>query len=546
LEKFLQTKFATFKRYSGEGTNTLLVMLYSLLSECSRKSSEVENVILSMPHRGRLCILPLILDYPVKDMLSKIQGNRDMPEEIEGIDDVVSHIATSNSKTFCLDGNLKEHKAIQISLLHNPSHLEAINPAGMGKAYAKIQDYEGNNDKVLNLVIHGDAALSAQGVIYETLSFHRSPLCDVGGTIHIVTNNQIGYTTQGANARSSQHTSDIFKAYDIPIIHVNADDVDTVIKVARLAYNYRKEFKKDIIIDLIGWRKHGHNEVDEPMFTQPNMYKTIKNKTETVDSFKKRLTEENIMSEEQVKAMADKFAKILDDEFNKSKEFKLTVDDVRNENYKGNKSLTHKWKNLQFPQFCKSDEDIKTGINIDDAKKILKASATLPSDFKVHPRLSKYFIGERLNNVEKGIVDWPGAEMIAFGSLLKDGYNIRLSGQDVTRGTFSQRHIGLFDQETNQVYHPFKNPKNINLKGRLEVSNSSLSELAVMLFDYGYSLENPNNFVMWEAQFGDFVNGAQIAQDQFLASGEKKWMRQSSLTLLLPHGFDGTGPEHSS
>jgi probable 2-oxoglutarate dehydrogenase E1 component DHKTD1 len=485
------------------------------------------------------------MDYPVKDLLNKILGKRDIPEEIEGIDDVVSHVATSNSKTFCLDGNLSGHKPIQISMLHNPSHLEAINPVGMGKAYAKIQDNGGNDEKVLNLVIHGDAAVSGQGVIYETLSFHRSPLCDVGGTVHIITNNQIGYTTQGEQARSSRHSSDIFKAYDIPIIHVNADDVDTVIKVAKFAYNYRKEYKKDIVIDLIGWRKHGHNEVDEPMFTQPNMYKVIKSKQETVDTFKARLISEGVITEDQVKNLADKFTKILEDEFAKAKEFKLTIENVRNENYKGNKSLTHKWKELQFPQFCEPDESVKTGISVNDAKAILKASATLPSEFKVHPRLNKYFVTERLNSIEKGIVDWPGAEMIAFGSLLKEGYNVRISGQDVTRGTFSQRHIGLFDQETNQAYFPLKDTKNFPIKGRLEVNNSSLSEMAVMLFEYGYSLENPNNMVFWEAQFGDFVNGAQIVQDQFIASGEKKWMRQSGLTLLLPHGFDGTGPEHS-
>lgn len=512
LEKYLHTKFPTFKRYSGEGANTLLASLYSILAECSKKESRVLNALLAMPHRGRLNVLPLILDYPVAYLFTKIQGKRDMPKEIEGIDDVVSHVAVSNQKLFCLDGNIKDYKPISVSMLHNPSHLEAINPVAMGKAYAKIQDTETKDpEAVLNIVIHGDSAVSAQGVIYESLSFHKSPKCNLGGTIHIVTNNQIGYTTQNQQARSSLHCTDIFKAYSIPVIHVNADDTQTILKVSKLAYLYRQKYKKDFVIDLICWRKYGHNEVDEPMFTQPNMYKVIKSKKETVENLKEYLIGKGLITEETVKGLSDRYMKILSDEFTKSQNLELKVEDVKNEKFKGNKSLTHKWKEMDFPQFCKSDEELVTGLeSVEEVKSILKASVTLPSNFKVHPRLNQYFINNRLAHIEKGVVDWPGAEIVAFGSLLKEGFNVRISGQDVTRGTFSQRHIGLYDQETSETYFPLSDKKNFDSKGRLEANNSSLSEMAVMLFEYGYSLESPKNCTIWEAQFGDFVNGAQV------------------------------------
>jgi probable 2-oxoglutarate dehydrogenase E1 component DHKTD1 len=510
FEKFLSNKFPTFKRYSGEGANTLLILLYSLLSECSKKESEVSSAILSMPHRGRLNILPMVMDYPVANLLTKIQGKRDMPAEIEGIDDVVSHVATTNQKTYCLDGSIKDYKPISVSLLHNPSHLEAIYPVSMGKTYAKGQDNK-NLDSVMNITIHGDAAVSGQGVIYESLSFHRSPNCNLNGTVHIVTNNQIGYTTQGEFSRSSLHCTDIFKSYSIPIIHVNADDTQSLIKIGKLAYLYKLKFKKDIVVNLVCWRKYGHNEVDEPMFTQPIMYKKIKSKIESVEILKNHLLSKNLITEENIKTLEERYSKILNDELKRSQTLELKLDEVRNEKFKGNKAFTHKWKEMDFPQFCKPDNEIKTGLNsTDDVKNILKASATLPENFKIHPRLNQYFVNNRLGMLEKGIIDWPSAEMAAFGSLLKEGYNVRISGQDVTRGTFSQRHIGLFDQETNNVYFPFKDSKNFDSQGRLEVNNSSLSEFAVMLFEYGYSLESPKNCVIWEAQFGDFVNGAQV------------------------------------
>jgi probable 2-oxoglutarate dehydrogenase E1 component DHKTD1 len=512
FEKFLHSKFPTFKRYSGEGANTLLVLLYSILAECSKKINNTSSAIISMPHRGRLNILPLLLDYPVSHLISKIQGKRDFPKEIEGIDDVVSHVAVSNEKIFCLDGDLRSHKPINISILHNPSHLEAINPVGQGKAFAKIQDNGGDSNTVLNITIHGDSAVSGQGVIYETLSFHKSPNCNMGGTLHIVTNNQIGYTTQCENSRSSRYCTDIFKSYHIPVVHVNSDDIDGVVKLGKLAHLYKQKFKKDFMIDLVCWRKYGHNEVDEPMFTQPSMYKIIKSKKETVESFKDKLLEKNIITKETIISLEDKYNKILNDEFQKANTHVLKIEDVRNEKFKGNKSLTHKWKSMNFPQFCEKDENILTGFkSTDELVSILKSSINLPATFNVHPRIKQYFINSRLGLLEKGMIDWPGAEMAAFGALLKEGFNIRLSGQDVTRGTFSQRHIGFTDQDGNSVYYPLADNNNFSdLKGRLEVNNSSLSEFGVMLFEYGYSLESPKNFVIWEAQFGDFNNGAQV------------------------------------
>jgi probable 2-oxoglutarate dehydrogenase E1 component DHKTD1 len=512
FEKFLHTKFPTFKRYSGEGANTLLVLLYSILAECSKKESQANSAILAMPHRGRLNVLPLLLDYPVSHLLSKIQGKRDMPKEIEGIDDVVSHVAVTNDKIFCMDGALGNYKPIRVSLLHNPSHLEAINPVAMGKTYAKVQDNCSNTESVLNITMHGDSALSAQGVIYESLSFHKSPKCNLGGTLHIVTNNQIGYTTQNDQSRSSLHCTDIFKTYSIPIIHVNSDDIESLIKVGKLAYMYKQKYKKDFVINLVCWRKYGHNEVDEPMFTQPTMYKCIKNKKESVEIFKNYLMEKNLIDDSAIKNLEGKYMKILNDEYKRSQSFELKLEDVKNEKFKGNKSLTHKWKGMEFPQFCKKDSELVTGVkNTEEIKDVLKTSVKLPDNFKVHSRLNQYFINGRLNLIQKGLVDWPGAEMAAFGTLLQEGFNVRISGQDVTRGTFSQRHIGFVDQETNEVYYPFADKNNFAyLNGRLEVNNSSLSEFAVMLFEYGYSWESPKNFVIWEAQFGDFVNGAQV------------------------------------
>jgi probable 2-oxoglutarate dehydrogenase E1 component DHKTD1 len=280
--------------------------------------------------------------------------------------------------------------------------------------------------------------------------------------------------------------------------------------LGRFAYEYRQKFKKDIVINLICWRKYGHNEVDEPMFTQPLMYKIIKNKKESVDLLKNSLLEKKLITEETVKNLEEKYNKLLSEEYTKAQNFEIKLEDVKNENYKGNTAFTQKWKGINFPQFCESDKNIKTGIKKAKITEILKVSINLPNNFKVHQRLNQYFIKSRIANIEKGIIDWPGAEIAAFGSLLKDGFNVRLSGQDVTRGTFSQRHIGLFDQETNQAYFPLGDKNNFKSNGRLEVSNSTLSEMGVMLFDYGYSWESPKNFVIWEAQFGDFVNGAQV------------------------------------
>lgn len=449
FEKFLHTKFPTFKRYSGEGANSLLVLLYSILSEGSKISSKVQNAIIAMPHRGRLNILPLILDYPVRNLLSKIMGKRDMPKEIEGIDDVVSHVAVSNPKTYCLRGSLSDHKPIQVSLLHNPSHLEAINPVAMGKAYAKIKDNQNDRESVLNIVIHGDSAVSAQGIIYECLSFHKTPNCNLGGTVHIVTNNQIGYTTYNENSRSSKHPTDIFKAYEIPIVHANADDISSLIALGRLAYEYKQKFSKDFVIDLVCWRKYGHNEVDEPSFTQPLMYKIIKNKKETVLSLKDYLLEKNLISEETIKSLEERYNKILNDGFNMSKDpnFALKLEEVRDPNFKGNKSLTGKWKDLNFPQFAQKDSEIQTGIDKEIIQRVLNASVNIPKEFKLHDRLMKYFVNSRTSNLEKGLIDWPSAEMVAFGSLLQNGFNVRISGQDVTRGTFSQRHLGFLTKK---------------------------------------------------------------------------------------------------
>ena len=294
-------------------------------------------------------------------------------------------------------------------------------------------------------------------------------------------------------------------------MHINSDNIESLIKIAKLAYLYKEKFNKDFVIDYVCWRKYGHNEVDEPMFTQPNMYKIIKSKKDSIEIFKEFLLSKEIINNSFVENLEKKYTNLLNDELKKSKEFTYELPNILNKSYKGNKTLTHKWSSMKFPQNCKEDSTIKTGINSEDIKEFINASINLPKDFKAHQRLIQYFINTRKANLEKNKIDWATAEVTAFGSLLKDGFNCRISGQDVLRGTFSQRHLGLTDQETNEIYFPLKDKNNfVNIKGKFSINNSSLSEFAVMLFEYGYSLDNPKNFVIWEAQFGDFNNGAQV------------------------------------
>lgn len=590
LEEFIHKKYPSFKRYSGEGINALIPLIQSILSGFSSKSSTYKDIVMSMGHRGRVNVLAMIFDYPVSNILYKIDNKREIPEEIPGIDDILTHIAPSREKAFNINGNLNTSKPLKVSMVHNPSHLEMTYPVAIGKVVAKRNDYFFENkdntksykfnsniteelvdnsiSRVGSIAIHGDAAVSGQGVIYETLAFMNKT--NHTGTVHIITNNQVGFTTE----KSWTKPSDVFKGFDIPVVHVNGNDLVAVIKAGKIAQAFSEKYKKDIVINLIGWRKYGHNEVDEPSFTQPLMYKIIRAKESLYNTMKSKFIKNKIMTEDSILKTENKYNTHLNSEFDKSKSMKLDINDTTNNSYLGSKTLTHKWKNISFSRLRNNKEynfnylnNLKTNISLDKLLEYVKTSVGLSKDHIIHARLQSYYMKSRLDiikqisqdksNNDKNIIDWPTAETIAFASLLDEGYNVRISGQDVMRGTFSQRHLGLVDQNTNKIEYPLdkyfkvstdENENNLSIynKSRLEVNNSILSELGVILFEYGYSLENPNNFTIWEAQFGDFANTGQLSFDNFLACSEAKWLRQSGLTILLPHGFDGAGPDHSS
>ncbi|EGR31606.1 oxoglutarate dehydrogenase, putative [Ichthyophthirius multifiliis] len=539
LDHFLSKKFQTFKRYAGEGAESAIIGLKAIFAKSSEQ--DIEDIVLGMPHRGRLNVLCNLLDYPVADLFRKITGQADLPSELYNyVDDVVSHIATSrHQKTF--SGTGCKEKPINISMLHNPSHLEAINPVSMGKTKAK-QDF-GNS--TLNIQMHGDAAFSAQGVVYEAFSLSKVPKFTVQGTIHIIVNNQIGFTTSPIDGRSSFHCSEIAKSFDAPILHINADDPESVHKMCKLAVEYRQKFKKDILLDIVSYRRYGHNEVDEPEFTQPVMYKQIKGKQMTCPQiYNKLLIEQGVLKDDVYEKIRQKTFSYLEQEFEKISENQKTISIYKSNDNNSSSAFKFKWQNMDFSIFGK--EPSETGFPSSKLRQLAVQSVTIPPDFKVHPRLQKFFIESRLKAIQQNQLDWATCEALAAQSLLDEGFMIRLTGQDVERGTFSQRHWVLTDQNTHQTFNPIKNYAETQNKGKLYVYNSPLSEIGVLSYEYGYSLESPQILSLWEAQFGDFNNSAQVAIDTFLTCSEHKWARQSSLTIILPHGMDGAGPEHSS
>ncbi|KRX07891.1 hypothetical protein PPERSA_10279 [Pseudocohnilembus persalinus] len=544
LDHYLHKKYSTFKRYSGEGVESMISGLKTLLAKASELG--VEECVIGMPHRGRLNTICSIMDYPVEQLFNKIEGNNDMPEEYyNACDDVVSHIALSKKKSFI--GMGCKESPINVSLLHNPSHLELINPASQGKTRAK-QDAAQNKKKILNVQFHGDAAFTGQGVVYESFALNGVPKYRIGGSIHIIVNNQIGYTTSVKDSRGSLYASDLGKMHHIPVVHCNANDPEAVHRIMKFAVEYRQTFEKDIIIDLIGFRKYGHNELDEPEFTQPRLYKHIKKIQKSIpQAYFEHLKAQNIVKEDGYESLREKVFKHLENQYNSRKKNEgKKLEDYISEKQQGQKAFTEKWKNMVFSTFGKSDAEVKTGLKANYLKQLGKQSVTIPNDFKVHSRLKKYFIEDRLKQIDSDNIDWATAEAIAVGSLLKQSYNVRISGEDVERGTFSQRHFVLVDQETEEEWNPLKELSEGMNQGHLSVCNSPLSESAVLTYEYGYSIENPNNLTIWEAQFGDFFNPAQSTYDSIILASEEKWARQTGLVTILPHGFDGAGPEHSS
>ncbi|KAI7906070.1 oxoglutarate dehydrogenase, E1 component [Cokeromyces recurvatus] len=543
FDQFLGKKFPNIKRYGLEGAESMMVAMDRILELSARHG--VQDVVIGMPHRGRLNLLCDLLQYPYYALFHKMSGQSELPKDTFGSGDVISHLVNSPDLTY---GDKKVH----VTLLPNPSHLEAINPVAMGKARAKQTDLLASSsldtsscnlgDRVMCVQIHGDTAFSGQGIVMESLSLSNLSHYSSGGSIHIVVNNQLGYTTPAQNARSSAYCSDIGKMINVPVVHVNGDFPEEVARALDLVFEYRNKFKKDIILDLICYRRWGHNELDEPAFTQPIMYNNIRHRISVPKLYEKKLIEEETFkSKKEIEDIREDQIKQLEQGLQES-EFFPEHDPT---NLSGRFHLDGNWKGIKHIQSATEVESSPdTGYHLDLLTEIGRISVSPPSDIKVHPRLQKYHIDQRLKKITQGYgLDWSTAEALAFGSLIHEGYDVRISGQDVGRGTFSQRHAMLVCQESERAVIPLNQ---IHKNHFLEVANSPLSEFAVLGFEYGMSIESPNRLVLWEAQFGDFFNGAQITIDTLISSGEEKWLRQSGLVMLLPHGQDGAGPEHSS
>ncbi len=533
FERFLHTKYIGHKRFSLEGAESVIPMLDTILSDSAEQ--EVEEVVIGMAHRGRLNVLANILNKPYEVIFSEFEGNID-PNTTQGSGDVKYHLGARG-----VHESDSGHK-VKLSLASNPSHLEAVSPVveGMVRARQEIMrtrpDLETPTgdylDAVIPILIHGDAAFAGQGVVAETLNLSQLRGYQTGGTIHVVINNQIGFTTQPSDARSSTYATDIARMIQAPIFHVNGDDPEACVRVARLALDYRQVFNKDVVIDLLCYRVHGHNEGDEPTYTQPLLYEKIEAKRSPMKLYTEVLLRRGEMDPDAAEKLLDDYRARLQEAFDRTKEIdKQEIAD-------GFELLQERKLDTLHPA------DVDTRAPMDDLLDVARALSNLPGDFNVHRKLVRQFERrEKLFQDEKRI-DWGFAEALAFGSLLLDGSRVRLSGQDSRRGTFSHRHAVLYDQKTGEEYIPLNNVRED--QARLLIYDSLLSEYAACAFEYGYSVADPDALVIWEAQFGDFANGAQIVYDQFLSAAEEKWGQRSSLVLLLPHGYEGQGPEHSS
>ena len=486
----------------------------------------LKDIVIGMPHRGRLSVLANVMSKPYRAIFNEFQGGSFKPEDVDGSGDVKYHLGASSDREF--DGN-----SVHLSLTANPSHLEAVNPVVLGKVRAK-QDQTNDVDrtKSMAILLHGDAAFAGQGVVAEGFGLSGLRGHRTGGTMHIVVNNQIGFTTAPHFSRSSPYPTDIALMVEAPIFHVNGDDPEAVVHAARVATEFRQKFHKDVVLDIICYRRFGHNEGDEPMFTNPVMYKKIKQQKTTLTLYTERLVRDGLIPEGEIEDMKAAFQAHLNTEFEIGKDYKPNKADW----------LDGKWSHLdsQKDKYQRG----KTGIEKKTFEAIGKSLTSAPEGFPLHKTVGR-ILDAKAKMFESGEgFDWATGEALAFGSLLTEGYPVRLSGQDSTRGTFSQRHSGLVNQDTEERYYPLNNIR--EGQGNYEVIDSMLSEYAVLGFEYGYSLAEPNALTLWEAQFGDFANGAQIMFDQFISSGESKWLRMSGLVCLLPHGYEGQGPEHSS
>ena len=522
FEKFLAKKFIGTKRFGLDGGESLVPALEQIIKRGGQLG--VKEIKIGMPHRGRLNVLANVLQKSYKRIFNEFAGELDSKSE-DSAGDVKYHLGASSNREF--DGN-----SVHVSLTDNPSHLEAVNPVVLGQVRAK-QFFHGDKERkqVIPILIHGDAAFAGQGVVAECFAMSGLKGHNTGGTIHIIVNNQIGFTTSPRFARSSPYPSDLGKVVEAPILHCNGDDPEAVVHCAKIAIEFRQKFNRDVVIDIICYRRFGHNEGDEPSFTQPLMYKKIREHPTTLNIYANKLIEENSISNDEFEKNKTDFNLLLDNQFKSAKDDKPKLD-----------WFEGTWSRYR-PQKGK-DKRGKTGVDENTLISISNKINSLEDQLKVHKTIKKIFSKRHESILAKKNIDWSTSEALAFGSLLNEGFPVRLVGQDSGRGTFSQRHSVLRNQEDNSRYIPLnnisKNQKNF------EIVDSFLSELAVLGFEYGYSLVEPETLTIWEAQFGDFANGAQVVIDQFIASGERKWSRASGLVLLLPHGYEGQGPEHSS
>ncbi len=529
FEKFLDIRYTGTKRFGLDGGESMIPALEQIIKRGGNLG--VKEIVMGMAHRGRLNTLTQVMGKPHRALFHEFKGGSFAPDDVEGSGDVKYHLGASSDREF--DGN-----KVHLSLTPNPSHLEIVNPVVLGKVRAK-QDQHGcspeDRTAVLPLLIHGDAAFAGQGVVAECFGLSGLKGHRTGGSIHFIINNQIGFTTYPRYSRSSPYPSDVAKMVEAPIFHVNGDDPEAVVFAAKVATEFRQKFQKPVVIDMWCYRRFGHNEGDEPAFTQPLMYKKIRGLPTTLDTYSKKLIAEGVVTEGEVDKMKSDWRARLDAEMEAG------------QSYKPNKAdwLDGKWAGLSGG--ASSDDDPRRGATGADKEQLVRVGTAItkvPEGFSAHRTIQR-FMDNRRKMIESGEgLDWATAEALAFATLCDEGYRVRLSGQDCERGTFSQRHSVLIDQETEARYTPLNNIRED--QGRYEVINSMLSEEAVLGYEYGYSLAEPNALTMWEGQFGDFANGAQVVFDQFISSAERKWLRLSGLVCLLPHGYEGQGPEHSS
>jgi 2-oxoglutarate dehydrogenase E1 component len=528
FEKFCDTKFTGTKRFGLDGGESLIPALEQIIKRGGNLG--VKEIVLGMPHRGRLNVLTQVMGKPHRALFHEFKGGSAAPDDVEGSGDVKYHLGASSDREF--DGN-----KVHLSLTANPSHLEIVNPVVLGKVRAK-QDQLGatpeDRTMVMPLLMHGDAAFAGQGVVAECFGLSGLKGYRTGGSIHFIVNNQIGFTTYPRYSRSSPYPSDVAKMIEAPIFHVNGDDPEAVVYAAKVATEYRQKFQKPVVIDMFCYRRHGHNEGDEPAFTQPLMYKAIRAHASITEIYSKKLIAEGVVTEGEVAKMQADWRTRLDAEYEAGT------------GYKPNKAdwLDGHWSKFKFSDDVDDPRRGNTGAPMETLREIGRKITAVPQGFHVHRTIQR-FLDTRRKAIETGEgIDWSTGEALAFCTLLLDGHRVRLSGQDSERGTFSSRHSVLIDQESEARYTPFNHLT--DGQGRYEVLNSMLSEEAVLGYEYGYTLSEPNALTMWEAQFGDFANGAQVVFDQFISSGERKWLRMCGLVCLLPHGYEGQGPEHSS